>query len=85
VQPDLGDCRVYLPATSALRTAGTSMSYVGANIVFRYQDGQLSTMKLWDFPCGALGAGNDKSESSCTGVQTVNRLNVGTNSCPPLP
>ncbi len=83
--PGMGTCRVFIPATSNLKGAGTGGTDIGANIVNRYQDGILTMTPLWDtvtgkFPCGASIAGvNDIAGSSCTDVNE--RLNVNFNGC----
>jgi hypothetical protein len=86
IDPLLGGCIVYLPAGSPLKMPAGSD--IGADIVFRYEGGQLTTVRLWDavsgqFPCGATVAGlNDSSraDASCIGVHT--RLHIGTDGCP---
>jgi hypothetical protein len=85
VDPLLAGCIAYLPAGSPLKQPGGAD--IGANIVFRYEGGQLTTARLWDaltgqFPCGATVAGlNDASRAdvSCIGVHS--RLHVGTEGC----
>jgi hypothetical protein len=86
VGPDLGGCLVYLPASSALKHAGSGANDVGANVLFRYEGGQLTTAPLWDaatgaFPCGAVVPGvNDDLATSCRGVHQ--RLHVAAADCP---
>jgi len=83
--PGLGSCIVYLPPGSPARGAGAEGADIGASIVYRYQDGQLTTQPLWDtqtgkFPCGAIVPGvNDVVGKSCTNVHE--RLHVGTSGC----
>ncbi|HVZ74993.1 MAG TPA: right-handed parallel beta-helix repeat-containing protein [Polyangia bacterium] len=85
---DLGGCLVYLPATSVLKGAGSNGHDVGANVLFRYELGVLTTMPLWIasganhvFPCGAVVPGvNDDADTSCGGVHK--RLHVGAADCP---
>lgn len=83
--PGMGTCLVYLPDTSPLKHAGTHGAALGADILYRYQDGTLTTVPLWDpttgaFPCGATAAGvNDDLTRSCRGVHQ--RLNVNSNGC----
>jgi hypothetical protein len=91
-------CAVYVPGgngganpkidgkSSNMAGAGLNGEDIGANIVYRYQDGVLTNQKLWDqttgqFPCGAIVPGmNDVEGSSCFDVHK--RLNVGVNGCP---
>jgi hypothetical protein len=87
IDPQLGGCYVVVPDTSPLMSAGAAGASVGANIVFRQEDGQVTTAKLWDqmtgqFPCGATVEGvNDapRADVSCIGVHT--RAHVGSNGC----
>ena len=85
IDPQLGGCLVYLPAASPMRGAGPNGSNIGAHLVYRYRDGVLGDIPLWDpetgaFPCGAIVAGvNDDPTTSCSGVHT--RLHVGTPDC----
>jgi len=78
--PQLGACRVWRPDGSAAKTNNW-----GADILYRYVDGVLTTEPLWDvdtgaFPHGALVTGvNDVSGSSLYDVYT--RLNVNTGGC----
>jgi hypothetical protein len=87
LDPALGGCLVYLPMASPLRGAGAGGRDVGAEVVYRYQDGLLTTERLWDavteaFPCGAIVPGlNDDPTQSCIGVHQ--RLQVGVGGCPP--
>jgi hypothetical protein len=79
-------CIVYVPAGSNMKGAGKNGADIGANIVYRYQNGVLTNQKLWNqttgqFPCGAIISGiNDIAGTSCFDVNK--RLNVGVNGCP---
>ncbi len=80
-----GACRVFVPATSAMKGAGSGGADIGANVLFRTVDGGLTQQPLWGadgaFPCGALVTGlNDVAEASCFDVHL--RLEVGTAACP---
>jgi hypothetical protein len=75
--------------SSNMAGVGENGEDIGANIVYRYEDGVLTDQKLWDqttgqFPCGATVKGvNDDAtfpDSSCVNVHK--RLNVGVNGCP---
>ena len=74
-------CIVYVPTGSPIKSLN-----IGANIVYRSENGLPTSTKLWDqttgaFPCGAVVAGlNDDQSNSCIGVHE--RLNVGVNGCP---
>lgn len=80
IDPQMGTCKVWQPDGSAAK-----VNNWGANILYRYQNGVLGVVPLWDpttgeFPHGAIVAGvNDLSGSSPFDVHT--RLNVNTNSC----
>jgi hypothetical protein len=82
IDPQLGGCLVDVPDASSLKTSG-----IGANIVFRFEDGQLTTTKLWDqatgqFPCGAVVAGlNDASRADVSCLSVGARLHVGAMGC----
>jgi hypothetical protein len=88
IDPQMGACYVVVPDTSPLKSASGGGAGIGANIVYRLEDGQVTTAKLWDqttgaFPCGATVAGvNDASrmDASCLGVAA--RLHVGAMGCP---
>ena len=83
--PNLGTCKVFIPQGSSAKGAGVGGADIGANVLYRYQNGVLTNTPLWDpttsrFPCGAQVAGvNDIAGSSCFDVHT--RLNVNTNGC----
>jgi MYXO-CTERM domain-containing protein len=83
--PELGNCRVYIPDASPMKGAGKDNADIGANVLYRYVDGVLTDEPLWDpetgaFPCGAVIAGvNDVAGSSCFDVHE--RLNVNRNGC----
>lgn len=78
-------CVAYVGPQSALRGAAGVDGDVGANVVYRYVDGTLTTEPLWDpqsgaFPCGAIVPGiNDDPSQSCSGVHE--RLRIGTPDC----
>ena len=86
VNPNLGGCRVWIPAGSPMKRAGKNGRDIGANILYRYQNGVLTSTPFWtrsdgSFPHGALVAGvNDIRGASAFDVH--NRLNVNTNGCP---
>lgn len=86
--PERGACWVWSPAPSGLRKG--KPSDVGANIVYRYRDGQLTNEPLWDAKTGSFPHGEVVPELNGTPGQSAmdvqQRLNVGANGCkPPQP
>lgn len=85
IDPGMGSCMLWIPLNSPMKGAGKNGADIGANILYRYQDGVLTNQPLWDattgkFPCGAIVAGvNDIAGSSCYDVNQ--RLNVNANGC----
>ena len=85
--PQLSSCKVFIPANSPLKGVGKDRADIGANVLYRYADGVLTTTPLWDpatgaFPCGAKVVGvNDVAGASCFDVHQ--RLNVNANGCLP--
>lgn len=84
--PGLGTCKVFIPTGAAAKGAGLSGSDIGANILYRYVDGILTTTQLWDettgeFPHGVvdLDSTNSNSLNSASNIHT--RLNVDTGGC----
>jgi hypothetical protein len=83
--PQIGPCMVFIPKDSPMKGAGKDGADIGANILYRYQDGTLTNQPLWNpqtgaFPCGEVLPGlNDLSGSSCSDVHE--RLNVNANGC----
>lgn len=83
--PNLGSCRVFIPDASPMKGQGTGGADIGANILYRYQNGVLTNQPLWDpttgrFPHGATIAGlNDVAGQSAFDVHQ--RLNVNANGC----
>jgi hypothetical protein len=83
--PNADACVAYLGADSQLRGAAGADGDIGANVLYRYQDGTLTKQPLWDpitgaFPCGAVVPGiNDDPSQSCIGVH--HRFRVGNAEC----
>jgi hypothetical protein len=76
--PQLNGILVWIPAGTPMKGAGSGGD-IGANVLYRYQDGTLTTQRLWNtdgtFPHGATVLGvNDSSLVSLVNVNT--RLNV---------
>ena len=60
--PALGTCYLWLPDASPLKRAGLGGEDIGATILYRYKNGVLTNVPLWnpttgEFPHGALVAG----------------------------
>jgi hypothetical protein len=85
VNPQMGACYAWIPASSPMKGAGKNGGDIGANILYRYENGVLTSTPLWDpstgaFPCGAIVAGiNDVAGGSCSNVHE--RLNINCNGC----
>jgi Protein of unknown function (DUF1565) len=82
--PGMGACYLWLPDNSSLKRAGVSGADIGANILFRYENGTLTNTPLWskdgDFPHGAIVRGlNDIPGTSL--IDLKDRLNVNRNGC----
>jgi hypothetical protein len=78
--PQLGGCKAWRPDGSWAK-----LNAVGADVLYRYDNGTLTTTPLWDesgnFPSGTIIAGwNDVVGSSLSNLK--NRLAVNTASCP---
>jgi hypothetical protein len=86
VDPKMTGPYAFIPSTSALKGAGKDGNDIGANVLYRYQNGVLTTQPLWDatsgaFPCGAIIAGvNDVAGSSCYDINV--RLNINSSTLP---
>ncbi|MBI2558897.1 right-handed parallel beta-helix repeat-containing protein, partial [Candidatus Woesearchaeota archaeon] len=82
---DLGTCKVFIPDASSLKGKGKNGADIGANILYRYENGVLTNKPLWDpitgeFPHGAIIPGvNDIAGQSAFDVHK--RLNINTNGC----
>ena len=84
VNPSLGTCYLWLPDNSPLKTAGINGADIGANVLYRYENGTLTSLALWskdgDFPHGAVVPGlNDAPGNSLIGLK--DRLNINRNGC----
>jgi hypothetical protein len=84
--PGLGTCKVWVPDGAAVKGAGTGGTDIGANILYRYINGVLTSTPLWDpktgeFPHGAadLDGTNRVVGQSLFDIHT--RLNVNTGGC----
>lgn len=84
--PDLGTCKLWTPDGSANKGTGSSGSDRGATILYRYVNGILTSIPLWDTTTGAFPYGeadadglNRVSGESLFDIHT--RLNVNTGGC----
>jgi hypothetical protein len=80
-----GQCIMWVPEGSSMKGAGADGQDIGANIVYRYENGELTSTPLWDrssgaFPCGAIVAGINDGDRSCANLHR--RVNANTNGCP---
>jgi hypothetical protein len=89
VDPAIGSCIVYIPDGSAFKRNGKGGADVGANIIYAYHDGVLTSNKLWNSSTGEMNYGppvvNGVNDPS-TGLvrQTLgSRLNITTPGCLP--
>jgi hypothetical protein len=83
---ELGSCKVFVPSSAkSLKGKGKNGADIGANVLYRYENGVLTSQPLWnpitgEFPGGAIISGvNDLAGSSRFDVHK--RLNVNTNGC----
>jgi hypothetical protein len=67
-----------------MKGAGKSGADIGANILYRYENGQPTTKPLWNpttgqFPCGAIVPGINDGAKRCSNINE--RMNVNRNGC----
>lgn len=84
--PGMGTCKLWVPAGAPGKGAGTGGSDIGATILYRYNNGVLSTTPLWDprtgeFPHGAEDADGTNRVPGESLFDIHKRLNVNTNGC----
>jgi hypothetical protein len=85
IDPQLGSCKLWIPDNSPMKRRGANGADIGANVLYRYENGVLTTQPLWnpvtgEFPHGAIVPGiNDIAGSSAFDVHQ--RLNINTNGC----
>ena len=75
-----GKCLPWILSSSNMARAGEGGAPLGASLLYRYEDGTLTTKRLWDpatgsFPCGATVAGVNDGAKRCANLHT--RLGVG--------
>lgn len=85
--PELGTCQVWIPSSSPLSGKGTGGSDIGATILYRYINGNLTSTPLWDprtgeFPHGAADPDGTNRVSGQSLFDIHKRLNVNTRDCP---
>ena len=79
----LGTCYLWIPADSVLKGTGLGGADIGANILYRYVDGTLTTTPLWTKPSGAfphravIAGVNSDPTNSANGMHTRFRVNNG--------
>jgi hypothetical protein len=86
VNPAFGSCYLWVPDGSPLKGAGAGGTDVGANILYQYVGGALTSTSLWDQSTGSplfkgatVGGLNDVAGQSLFDV--ANRLNINRNGC----
>ncbi len=81
IAPQLAGCVHRIPQSSPMSGLGRDGTDIGANIVYRTEDGQQTGTLLWDastgeFPCGAIVPSVNDSGIVCSSVHS--RLGIGT-------
>lgn len=85
MNPVLGACIAWVPDGSPMKGAGRGGKDIGANVLYRYENGVLTSVPLWNrttgaFPHGALVPGlNNIPGQSLYDLHT--RLNINRNGC----
>ena len=87
IDPKLGSCKAWIPASSPMKGAGTGGKDIGANILYRYVNGTLTNTPLWDpktgsFPHGAADLDGTNRVAGQSLFDIHKRLNINTNGCP---
>lgn len=83
---NMGTCKVWVPEGAAGKGAGSGGSDIGANILYRYVDGVLTDVPLWDTRTGEFPHGDaDLDGTNRVDGESIHdvhlRLNVNTNGC----
>lgn len=83
----MGACKVWVPVGATVKGAGTGGSDIGANILYRYVNGTLTTTPLWDpvtaeFPHGATDLDGTNAVAGHSLFDIHIRLNVNRGECP---
>lgn len=87
VAHNMGTCKVWVPSGAAGKGAGVGGSDIGANILYRYVNGILTSIPLWDpvtgsFPHGDTDADGTNAVAGQSAFDIHERLNVNRNGCP---
>ncbi len=82
----MGTCKVWIPDGAAVKGAGTGGSDIGANILYRYVNGVLTSTPLWnpvtgEFPYGAPDLDRTNRVAGRSLFDIHIRLNVNTGGC----
>ena len=85
--PGMGSCKVWVPVGAAAKEAGVGGADIGATILYRYNNGELTKTPLWDhrtgeFPHGAEDADGTNRVPGESLFDIHKRLNVNTGGCP---
>jgi hypothetical protein len=79
-------CFVYVPDGSSMHGIGMGGADIGANVVYRVEDGGLTATKLWTpagtLPCGALVTGINDVTAGPRCLDLYERLNFVDGGCP---
>lgn len=86
VNPALGTCVAWIPAGSPMKGAGSGGTDIGATILYRYQDGVLTNVPLWNpttgaFPHGAFDLDGVNAIAGNSLFDFHTRINVNRNGC----
>ncbi len=86
LNPSVGTCYLWVPDASPLKGKASDGGDVGANVLYQYLGGKLTTNELWDTTTGSplfkgatVGGLNDVAGSSLFDI--ANRLNINQNGC----
>ncbi len=79
-----GKCLPWILPSSNMAHAGQGGAPLGASILYRYENGTLTTKALWNpatgsFPCGATVSGVNDGTKRCGNLHT--RLGIGSGGC----
>ena len=82
----MGTCKVWVPDGASGKGKGIGGSDIGATILYRYVNGVLTTVPLWDprtgeFPYGAEDADGTNRVPGESLFDIHKRLNVNTGGC----
>jgi len=80
--PGLGACYLWVPDGAFAKAKGTSSSDIGATVLYKYQNGKITSNKLWNTDgsatfAGATIAGINDNASGFGLVNVASRLHIG--------